>query len=303
MSKKGRLLHQVRVELDKEVKFGESKQVAKDKAKDKAEKENQPYEQVKGIYGKSTYTTYLKQCTTFVRWCMENHKNDIRNLSDCKQFVGDYLREKEYEDCSAWTIHTYFSAIARMYHTTMKEFDYDCPSRKRANIKRCRGLHSSDYMSPQDRYKDIKFVIAATGCRRMELLRLRPEDIKQKEDGSYVVHKRGKNKVERDCPIVASKAEKCLEILRNHPTYQIDGEERYFLVKELPESSVHDLRATYAADLYREYEEKGLGSGELYHCRREMLGKSFDKGILSMVSNALLHHRNSVVVGSYMYKL
>lgn len=76
-----------------------------------------------------------------------------------------------------------------------------------------------------------------------------------------------------------------------------------FLKAELPKGAIHDLRADYAKDLYAYFDSRGdVATGEIYHCKKDMIGHSYDKGILQAVSYNLQHSRNNVVVSNYLWK-
>ena len=302
MSKKSRLTHQYLQNLQKQTKYNESKHEAKKAEKEASMRENRKYEQVHGIYSTATYKSYSDACAVFVQYCLDNHKSDIRNFSDCRQYVEEFLQHLEDSKQSAWTIHHRASALGAAYGCSKKDFDYKCPERHRADIKRTRGIASSDYRYPEERWDEMKLVIKATGCRRMELLRLRPEDIRQREDGNWEVFKRGKNKLERWCMITPKYSEQVIDILRSHETYRIAGEYRYFQKSEIPKGAIHDLRADYAKDLYEYYQSQGIDDGRKYRCRNDMAGKEFSKSVLEKVSHDMLHSRCDVIVNNYMWK-
>ena len=93
------------------------------------------------------------------------------------------------------------------------------------------------------------------------------------------------------------------EYLKTAETHSINGEDRLFLKAQLSQGSIHDLRADYAKDLYQYFENRGdVATGKIYHCRADMIGHSYDKGILQAVSYNLQHSRNNVVVSNYLWK-
>lgn len=152
-------------------------------------------------------------------------------------------------------------------------------------------------------------LIKATGCRREEILRLRKEDFRKQTDrngnetGELEVLKRGKNGIKRWCIVNPSYREFVEEYISNHTTIPISGENRLFQKADIPSSMpVHDLRSDYACDLYRYFESKGYASGQIYHCRKELKGYHYDKGILSKVSFNLQHSRDNVVI-VYLWKM
>ena len=66
---------------------------------------------------------------------------------------------------------------------------------------------------------------------------------------------------------------------------------------------LNNVTAYYAADLYRYFEKRGdVETGEIYYCKKDLAGVSYDKGILEEISYNLQHSRNNVVV-TYLWKL
>ena len=57
--------------------------------------------------------------------------------------------------------------------------------------------------------------------------------------------------------------------------------------------------STEREDLYAYFDSRGdVATGEIYHCKKDMIGHSYDKGILQAVSYNLQHSRNNVVVSN-----
>ena len=56
------------------------------------------------------------------------------------------------------------------------------------------------------------------------------------------------------------------------------------------------LFRSYACDLYQYFLKNGYASGEIYHCRKELAGYFYDKGILKEVSYNLQHSRMDIVI-------
>lgn len=158
-------------------------------------------------------------------------------------------------------------------HIHKNDFGVQLPTRSRANVIRCRGINSSDYRYPEERWDTIKMVLKATGCRRMEVLRLRREDFRTNKDGNLEVYKRGKGGIERWCLVNPKYTDQIKEWYRTTPSYKIDGEDRLVLKSELPRGAIHDLRADYARDLYEYFEARGdVETGEIYPFLRIKLG-------------------------------
>lgn len=296
MGKKSNITHQALKNLKKQCKFRQSKHADKIAAREQGKTNT-----VRGIYSTNSYNSYVKVCKQFINVTLKNHP-EVHNLDDCRQYVEEFLEDKQKADCSAWTLHAYGSALGSMYNCSKKDFDFIYPSRNRADVKRCRGTSSSDYRSPEERWDGVKMILKATGCRRMESLRLRKEDFRECKDGNMEVFKRGKGGIERWCLVNPKYTNEVKEYLRTTETYRIDGEDRLFLKAHLPKGSVHDLRADYAKDLYQYFEDRGdVATGKMYYCKKELVGHAYDKGILEQVSYNLQHSRNNVVI-SYLWK-
>lgn len=298
MGKKSNLIHQAHIQLNKQKKFGESKYKAKKEAKSKGESAKT----IRGIYSSTTYNSYMKVCKQFISYIIANHR-EVKKFADCKKYVPEFLHDKEVKGASAWTLSQYGSALASAYNCRKNDFDFDYPARSRADIKRCRGITSSDYRHPEERWDTAKMILKATGCRRTEALRLRKEDFREAEDGNLEVFKRGKGGIERWCLVNPNYTNEIKEYLKTAETHLVNGEDRLFLKAELPKGSIHDMRADYAKDLYEYFENRGdVATGKIYHCKKDMKGRSFDKGILAAVSYNLQHSRDNVVVSNYLWK-
>lgn len=298
MGKRSNITHQMIKELHKECKFGQSKYQAKEEAK--ARGENPAL--VTGIYSQSTYNSYLKVNKQFIDYAIRNHR-EVKGLVACQKYVKEFLERKEESGASAWTLNQYGSALAKTYHCSKNDFGYDYPSRNRADIKRSRGTSSSDHQSPEEKYVLGKTLVKATGCRRAEAMRLRKEDFREREDGNLEVYKRGKHGIERWCLVNPKYTEQVRDIVSTKETLKIDGENRLLLKSDLPRSSIHDLRADYARDLYDFFDNRGdVANGNIYYCKKELVGHSYDKGILKEVSYNLQHTRPNVVANNYLWK-
>lgn len=148
----------------------------------------------------------------------------------------------------------------------------------------------------------------ATGARRMELLRLRREDFRERTDcdgnktGELEVFKRGKNGIERWCLVDPQYNDFVRELIATAPTYNFNGEDRLLRKADLPAKlPIHDCRSDYACSLYDYYMEHGKATGEIYSCRKDLKGIHYDKGVLAAVSWDLQHSRDSIVI-DYLWK-
>lgn len=307
MSKKSNINHQFRKELQKETKFGESKHHAKQLARAEAAKSGENYKQVKGIYSKRTYNDYCESLSIFTNYCIKQH-TEVKSIQDLRKYIPeymDYLREK---GLSEWTIHKYAYAMRSAYHCQISDLGIVLGTRSRADVVRNRDAQDCAARN-DERYAATVTMLKATGCRRMEFLRLRKEDFREKTDrdgrktGELEVYKRGKNGIERWCLVNPAYTDYVKEYLRTADTVKQGSEERLFRKADIPAKlPVHDLRSDYACDLYRYFEDQGLATGDIYHCRKDLKGYHYDKGILEEVSFNLQHSRDNVVI-DYLFKM
>ena len=307
MSRKSNLQHEFLQELKKETKFGEKKHEAKQMARAEAEKNKDKYKQVKGIYSYKTYKDYSKSLKSFTNYVVKNH-TEVKTMEQARAYIPEYINDLRSRELSEWTIHMYAYSLRSAYHCEIEDLNIKLGTRSRADVTRCRDGEDNRYRE-SERYKETVDMIIATGCRRSEFLRLRSEDFREKTDkdgnktGELEVYKRGKNGIERWCLVNPNYTDYVRSFLETKETIPIGSENRLFQKSDIPSKlPVHDLRADYARDLYRYYEANGYGNGEMYHCRGELKGIHFDKGILEKVSFDLQHSRDNVVV-EYLYKM
>lgn len=301
MSKKGVLTHGYKCALNSQTRFGQSKHLAKVNAREECRKQNKPYTTIHGIYSTTTLQNYNKVCKMFTQWIMDNHRNEVRSYADCQKFAAEWLNEKESNGLSAWSLSLYGSALASSFGGISKhDLGYSYPSRERKDITRNRNDNlSGEYQTRRQR--DAYVMLKATGCRRKELLRLRKEDFRPqiidgKKTGCLEVYKRGKGGIERWCLVNPIYTNFVKNYLKDASTYSHANEERLFERNDITKNGIHSTRAIYACDLYKYFSEHGYASGKIYHCRRELAGYKYDKGVLHEVSYNLQHSRDSVVI-------
>ena len=296
MSKRTKIEHQIKMELNKETKFGESKKAAKEAAHKLAKENNTPYVEPSGIYSTKTFSDYVGWGMTFVNYCITNH-SDIRNLNDCKRYVEEYIKYCKDKELSSRTIHNYAYAIKSIYHAnSIEDLGIEKVHRYRKDIKRCREAENNK-LRQNERYQDVIKFLKATGCRRIEAMRLTKDHFREREDGNLEILKDGKGGIKRWCLVVPDKADFVREYVKNKETCTVAGQERLFKRKDIPKDlPVHDCRAYYASDLYNYFEEKGYSTGSIYYCRKDLAGYCYDNGILQEVTYHLQHGRSNIVI-------
>ena len=306
MSRKSKLQHQFIIELKRETKFGESKHRAKEQAREEAIRNHSNFKQVRGIYSYRCYDDYKKSVGTYVNWVCKNH-SEVKNIEQARRYIPEYVDELRDKGLSEWTIHSYAYALRCAFHCEISELGITLGTRSRADVIRNRDAADSALRN-DERYEKVITLAKATGARRMELLRLRREDFRERTDcngnktGELEVYKRGKGGIERWCLVNPAYNVFVKDFIKNEKTYNFNGEERLLRKSDLPAKlPIHDCRSDYACALYNYYEERGRASGEIYSCRKDLKGWHYDKGILEAVSYDLQHSRNSIVV-DYLWK-
>lgn len=149
----------------------------------------------------------------------------------------------------------------------------------------------------------MKEFVRATGARRGGLIHLTKEDLREREDGQLEIHLKEKNGMERWARVDPTREEFVKEIFKEKRGIEINGEVRLFNKEEINCcQELHSCRTEYAVKMYSLFEKEGYANNQIYYCRKDMKGLSFDKGILKKVSENLGHHRLDVVVSHYLYK-
>jgi hypothetical protein len=215
-------------------------------------------------------------------------------------FVEPYFDYMTRNELSAWTISTRMYALAATFQCDVKDFDVTLPKRKRADIKRNRTQSKTDEQFRGEKYDRIRLFVSATGARRGGFNRLKKTDLLEKPGGDLLIHLDEKGGKERYALVLPEFAEFVKQVVRDSPGY---GPNQYVFPKNYIPSSVtvHCYRAVYAQKLYEVFKNRNLGDGTLYHCRRDMKGKAFDRNLLLLVSRNMGHNRLDVIVESYLY--
>ena len=82
---------------------------------------------LEGIYSWGTYNTYKCDCVRFANWCKDTY--GVKNVADMKPYAAEYLKAKESEGLSAYTLSTYGAALAKLYGCSISDFNADLPER------------------------------------------------------------------------------------------------------------------------------------------------------------------------------
>lgn len=299
-----RLRHEVDTALAHNDKRGQSKHSAKQTARAQAQREQHPYHQIEGLYATSSINTYRKQAMTALRWIADAY--GCKHLADCRPYLPAYFAEMERRGLSAWTIRTRVYALCSVYGADYQTlFGVErLPSRHRVDIMRGRILSVTNERFHTQEQEDVRLIARACGARRGGLLRLTPDDIIEHR-GQLYIHLCEKGGKERNAFVLPQYTNEVRRIFSCYASSNgrsiTGGKQRIFKKSALPKDMpLHYLRAQYARELYAYFAQQGLGSGQIYHCRADRKGQSYDKGLLMLVSHNMGHSRCDVIVSHYL---
>ena len=125
---------------------------------------------------------------------------------------------------------------------------------------------------------------------------------------NYFLYLKEKNGRRRVSPIIGPNTDKVVERMRN-----TNPEERVWLSVST-NADIHGYRSDYANAVYKQYardiedipyDKYNPGTGhwfksEVYHCRGDMRGCSYDRRAMELTSIALGHHRVEIVASNYL---
>ena len=244
------------------------------------------------IYSYKTYKNYAKQNNYFFRWCRDNYK--CKTLAQCREHVNEYLQSRIDSGYAAHTIKLQAAALAKLYQCSSAEF-IATPARHRANIVRSRGTAARDRNFSAKRNKDLIDFCMGTGLRRSELKILRPEQLRETENGYYLVIK-GKGGKVREAPIIGQNVAEIVQKIKNTQP----GQKVWSKIHSC--ADIHNYRALYATQIYKMHARapEKIPKKDKYFCKKDLQGVLLDKQAMLAASNALGHNRIDVVANNYI---
>lgn len=279
--KKGSLVFQLQQELEKKLAIGESKFSDKKAGKTKEK-----------IYSWSTFKTYLKHGAYFLNWAKEQH--GVKTLEEAKPLVNEWLKSREADEISAYTMKLEASAMAKIYNLDTAEL-YKGQNRARADIQRSRGEKIRDKHFSEENHSDLIRFCRATGLRRGELTQIKGSDLVIKENQAFLqVIRNTKGGRPRLVPLLLD-----TDFVLQHLADA--GQNKVF--PAVPNGAdIHGYRADFATTLYKKLARdiKELPKSDRYICRKDLKGVVYDKKAMLEVSRALGHNRIDVIAGHYL---
>ncbi len=293
--------------LDSLKRFGESRHAAKAEQRRQAEQRGEKLRfgaPVEGIYSHETYFTYRKQSLNFLNWCRDNKNvGKYADLKKLQKYANDYLNDCESKGQSKYTIATRRAALSKLFGV---EIQHKTVTRGE-KITRSRLEVENDKHFSETKNADLVLLCRATGGRRSDILKIKPEDFKDENGLLWVEIKQSKGGKDRIAPILQQyRADVADLIARSKPNTPI--------VQKISHAvDVHSYRREYAQALYRDVcrDERlqaqilanlpprieNVSSNMYYAHGAKFCGK---RDNIYVVSQALGHNRLSVSVRHYL---
>lgn len=290
------------------------------------------------IYSYDTYKSYKKTVNSFCKWVKDTYP-DTTSLAKARDFVPEYLDEREEKGLSAWTLSLDAAALSKLYGITPDDPDrWEPPKRHREDITRSRGEAARDSHFSTRNHAELIAFCKATGPRRSALERLTGEDYYTREEAeeeaeiardegdssraevfelaldtfpdqdAFVLFEGDKGGLSRLSPIIGEAKEAVIA--------RFEGTQEGRPVWEhVPDrADIHSYRADYATSLYKTYAAtpdqldprdrittvKGEERSAVYCCRGDERGKRLDYAAAEKVSIALGHKRVDTAVTNYI---
>lgn len=239
-----------------------------------------------GIHSYKTYDAYKQTSIEFIRYTRSENK-DLKDISHIKkEHVVDYLKHRQDDKKSAYTISKDMAALNKLYNLHVAKKEAGINKRSYKDVKRSRGFKAHDKKYNPKNYKGQITLAKACGCRRESMPQITPERFTWKDGLPYKVHLIEKGGKERDSTILKDYREDIKDIVKG----KVDGKplfERY--TKKIDN---HAFRGEYARNRYQELiKEKG---SEAKDCR------GYDSEVLRKLTKDLGHNRLDVVVYHYL---
>jgi len=307
--KLGSLKYQISQRLQELNRIGESKHQAKQDYRRACENANLKWNPAKadGIFSYKTMDAYRQSAIEFSSWLKQNHPEikDINNIK--KEHAIAYLRQRQEQGKSAWTISKDMSALNKIFNLNVTKKEAGLRSRSYKDTERSRVSRSHDTKYNAKNYERQIAFARAFGCRRESIVggQYQVKDVSLFRHNNKIyaslIEKGGRY---REAPCLASMQSQIEKMFPNiqerepltkqqfQELYQ--SSQGYLFDRYTTKIDNHAFRHEYARNLYQELLEQRDQD------RQEELYRGYNKEVLREVSEALGHSRLSVVVEHYL---
>lgn len=273
--------------------------------------QNKPFDKaVEGIFSINTFKAYLKHGEHFIDWCIsfKGCKTYGKSLEELRQYAPDYLKAREAEGLSLYSLKSEKSALGKIFGG---EIPYKFKEqRKVINITRSRGKAVRDTHFSPERNQELVTIAKATGGRREDISKLTPQSFIADHKGRlWVVFTQSKGGRDRISPVLPQYTEAVTNIIKGKP----DNEPIFDHINT--NADIHSYRRYYAQTLYatvaddHDYRDDLMGmypprrekaTGDYYHSHTKDLPFKGRRDDIYIVTQALGHNRLEVTVNHYL---
>lgn len=306
------LNNQVQHALTQKARIGESRHKAKEELRqeyaDKGEKMAFGVA-VDGIHSIKTYDVYKGHCERFTAWCIENKGvNKYAKLESIKQYASEYLKEREAQGLSLYTLKAERAALGKLYGEQIP-YKFE-KARTYKDVTRSRGAAKRDAHFSEEKNAPLVALCRGTGGRREDISKLTKECFFIKDGNMFVRFEQSKGGRDRIAPVLKNYQEQIKELL--------DKTENNKLLFDVIHNGcdVHGYRREYAQELYKtvcndeklkaEYSKQYAPrnepniKGSVYRSHEKERHFVGERDNIYIVSQALGHNRLDVSVNHYL---
>ena len=296
--------------LNSLLRIGESKHQAKQEYKQYCQENNIPWNPAKtiGIHSIGTTEAYRQTINEFGDWLKANHK-EIRNLEQIDKNVAyEYLKYKEEQGNSAWSVSKDMSAINKCLNLGLNKAEGQLQERSYRNITRSREEKQHDQKYNAQNYKEQILLAKAFGVRRETIYggQYQAKDVSlYSKDGNIYIRAIEKGGRYRET--------QCLEQYKDEVLKTFNIKEGESLTKQKFQA-IYEISSNYLFDEYTTKIDNHSFRGEYATLRYEELinqkqeqgetikndFRGYDKELILKVSQELGRNTPSVVVEHYL---
>lgn len=210
----GSLIDQISKRIKELNRLGQSKYDAQEKERAAAEAEGRRHNRAKveDIYDPKTMELYTDISHRWAKWTDENVPDLIKNrpLSDMKDAAAAYIKAREAEGLTNWTLKQDRSALAKIIGTPGRDICYLPPRRKEDRVKNTK--MPKDFSEARNR--DLVDLCRASGLRHHEVAQLTPGHLSAKDGRLILTGVVGKGGKVRDVVITRVGEARVIEIFQ-----------------------------------------------------------------------------------------
>lgn len=270
------------------------------------------------IYSFETMKSYKKHACAFVQWAKtapqvrEILGRSPRTLDEIRPFAAAWLKEREAQGLSAYTLKLERSALSKLYQ---EPIEVELRGAERSKITRSRGDAIRDKHFSEERNAGMVAFCRCAGPRRAELEALRPDALVWRAGKPYIRYTEGtKGGRERLSPLVGApeEIEAALHYLSgltgaNHVhsacdihSYRAEYATRVYKAAEGDLTALRGQMIDYTALTGKTRKGERIYKTALYFFRGDRKGDVLDRAAMIAASRALGHNRESVVGEHYI---